>query len=224
MATRCASAGSGRGIFRGGCARWFPLVRVWHLLSQSEAGRFPFQWVPADAADGVVGGRGAGGSVMTELSTHRLASLPLLLWKTPPGLELILGQEGVPFETVKDAASASRSAAGRFVLFDSQAASGELDPAADRRAHVLIDVDELPARRAVRSVCRAGRSTRGARFVDVWRSHCFRAGLAVCEGLASPASDRAASRCSYRSGRRLDADFSVSVSLSIGIQLPGRSR
>ena len=43
---------------------------------------------------------------MTELYSPMLASLPLLLWKTPPGLELILAQEGVPFETVKDASSA----------------------------------------------------------------------------------------------------------------------
>ncbi len=41
---------------------------------------------------------------MTELYSPMLASLPLLLWKTPPGLELILAQEGVAFETVKDAA------------------------------------------------------------------------------------------------------------------------
>jgi SAM-dependent methyltransferase len=27
--------------------RWFPVVRVRHLLSRGEAGRFPFQWVPA---------------------------------------------------------------------------------------------------------------------------------------------------------------------------------
>jgi ubiquinone/menaquinone biosynthesis C-methylase UbiE len=27
--------------------RWFPEVRVWHLLSRSEMGRFPFQWMPA---------------------------------------------------------------------------------------------------------------------------------------------------------------------------------
>jgi 2-polyprenyl-6-hydroxyphenyl methylase/3-demethylubiquinone-9 3-methyltransferase len=26
--------------------RWFPEVRVWHLLSRSEASRFPFRWVP----------------------------------------------------------------------------------------------------------------------------------------------------------------------------------
>ena len=37
---------------------------------------------------------------MIELYAPMLASLPLLLWKTPPGLELILAQEGVAFETV----------------------------------------------------------------------------------------------------------------------------
>jgi SAM-dependent methyltransferase len=26
--------------------RWFPVVRMWHLLSRGETGRFPFQWVP----------------------------------------------------------------------------------------------------------------------------------------------------------------------------------
>jgi hypothetical protein len=38
-----------------------------------------------------------------ELYSPVLASLPLLLWKTPPGLELILAQEGVAFETISDA-------------------------------------------------------------------------------------------------------------------------
>ena len=65
---------------------------------------------------------------MTELSSHKLASLPLLLWKTPPGLELILAQEGVPFETVKDPHPLSFRA-GRFVLFDAQAtAAGSIHP------------------------------------------------------------------------------------------------
>jgi SAM-dependent methyltransferase len=27
-------------------SRWFPEVRVWHLLSRTEEGRFPFRWVP----------------------------------------------------------------------------------------------------------------------------------------------------------------------------------
>ncbi len=79
---------------------------------------------------------------MTEHSSHKLASLPLLLWKTPPGLALILAQEGVPFETVKDPHPLSFRAS-RFVLFDAQtAAAGSIQPLLER-THVLFDVDEL---------------------------------------------------------------------------------
>ena len=38
--------GSGRMGLKRRLGRWFPLVRMWHLLSQSETGRFPFQWLP----------------------------------------------------------------------------------------------------------------------------------------------------------------------------------
>ncbi len=77
---------------------------------------------------------------MTDVYSQRLASLPLLLWKTPPGLELILAQEGVPYETVKDPHPLSFRG-GRFLLFDGQNASaGSLHPLVSR-AHVLIDVD-----------------------------------------------------------------------------------
>ena len=37
----------GPGALKRRLLRWFPLVRVRHLLSRGEAGRFPFQWVPA---------------------------------------------------------------------------------------------------------------------------------------------------------------------------------
>ena len=39
---------------------------------------------------------------MSELYRPVLAPLPLLLWKTPPGLELILAQEGIAYEVVRD--------------------------------------------------------------------------------------------------------------------------
>lgn len=45
--------------------------------------------------------------------------LPLLLWKTPPGLEMILRQEGIPFETIHEPHPIVLHR-GRFVLFDSQ--------------------------------------------------------------------------------------------------------
>ena len=48
-----------------------------------------------------------------------LPALPLLLYETPPGLELALLQEGVPFRRVKHA-NPLAFCGGRFVLFDSR--------------------------------------------------------------------------------------------------------
>ena len=59
--------------------------------------------------------------------------LPLLLWDVPPGLELALGQEGVPFAKVRDRhPMAFRS--GRFVLFD-----GRKTPEAQVRSLLTSD-------------------------------------------------------------------------------------
>src|SRR5690242_10443011 len=79
---------------------------------------------------------------MSELYRPVLAPLPLLLWKTPPGLELILGQEGIAHETIRsEHPYAFRR--GRFVLFDGR----QVAPAALRglltHEHVAIDVDLL---------------------------------------------------------------------------------
>ncbi|MDG3004057.1 hypothetical protein [Paludisphaera mucosa] len=79
---------------------------------------------------------------MSEILGPRPAALPFLLWKTPPGLETILAQEGVAFEVVRDAHPFAFRG-GRFVLFD-----GRSEPAAAMRslltsAHVAIDVDFL---------------------------------------------------------------------------------
>jgi hypothetical protein len=76
------------------------------------------------------------------VNSLRLASLPLLLWETPPGLELILAQEGVPFDVVKDAHPMSFRT-GRFVLFDSRAVAASSIRPLLGPAHVLIDVDPL---------------------------------------------------------------------------------
>lgn len=69
-------------------------------------------------------------------------ALPLLLWGTPPGLEMILAQEGVAFEHVRGPHPLA-FAAGRFVLFDGRRVPrwrvrGILGP-----DHVAIDVDAL---------------------------------------------------------------------------------
>ena len=77
-----------------------------------------------------------------DLYSPMLASLPLLLWKTPPGLELILAQEGVAFETVNDSHRYAFRG-GRFILYDGRVVS----PAALRGLvtsdHVTIDIDGL---------------------------------------------------------------------------------
>jgi hypothetical protein len=85
---------------------------------------------------------------VNNLCSQILASLPLLLWRTPPGLELILAQEGVPFEVIKDAHPfLFRSA--RFVLFDSRAGeSGAIDDLLSPD-HVAIDVHSLRRGEAV---------------------------------------------------------------------------
>ena len=70
------------------------------------------------------------------------ASLPLLLWQTPPGLQLVLAQEGVPFETVKDAHPLSFRG-GRFVLFDGRSTTRESLLGLLTPEQVAIDVDAL---------------------------------------------------------------------------------
>ena len=69
-----------------------------------------------------------------------LPPLPLVLWETPPGLELALGQEGVPFIKVLDPHPMALRA-GRFVLFDGKkVAPGPLRANLSAN-HVAIDVD-----------------------------------------------------------------------------------
>ncbi len=70
------------------------------------------------------------------------AALPLLLWKTPPGLEQVLAQEGVPFEVVRDA-HPFVFRGSRYIVFD-----GRVTPRATLASmltaeHVAIDVDAI---------------------------------------------------------------------------------
>lgn len=79
---------------------------------------------------------------MTGLYSSLQAWYPLLLWKTPPALELILAQEGVSFETIIEARPFSLRT-GRFVLFDSRAvAMSELGRLLTPQ-QVAIDIDVL---------------------------------------------------------------------------------
>ena len=52
-----------------------------------------------------------------------LPPLPLLLWETPPGLELILAQEGVAVRQGRATRTRWPFRAGRFVLYDGRKVS-----------------------------------------------------------------------------------------------------
>jgi len=79
---------------------------------------------------------------MSEILGSNPAALPLLLWKTPPGLELILAQEGIAFEMVRDPHPFAFRG-GRFVLFDGRRESPSAMRSLLTSAHVAIDVDDL---------------------------------------------------------------------------------
>ncbi|WP_165235076.1 hypothetical protein [Aquisphaera insulae] len=77
---------------------------------------------------------------MSSLYRPILAPLPLLLWKTPPGLELILAQEGIAHEVIRDAHPYAFRR-GRFVLYDGRTASRPEIRSLTTREQVAIDVD-----------------------------------------------------------------------------------
>ncbi len=69
-----------------------------------------------------------------------LPPLPLMLWETPPGLELALAQEGAPFVRVRDPHPLAFRA-GRFVLFDGRKVTPGQVRANLSSGHVALDVD-----------------------------------------------------------------------------------
>ncbi len=75
---------------------------------------------------------------MSEVYRPILAPLPLLLWRPPPGLELILSQEGIAHETVREAHPFAFRR-GRFILADGAAAITALGPLITQE-HVVIDI------------------------------------------------------------------------------------
>jgi hypothetical protein len=64
----------------------------------------------------------------------------LILWKTPPGLELALAQEGVPFVKVREGQPIP-FLLGRFVLFDGTKVAPALARSSLPKGHLAIDVD-----------------------------------------------------------------------------------
>jgi hypothetical protein len=74
------------------------------------------------------------------LSHNPLPPLPIMLWDTPPGLELAMAQEGVPFVRVRDPHPFAFRA-GRFVLFDGKKVSAGLVRSTLSGGHAALDVD-----------------------------------------------------------------------------------
>jgi hypothetical protein len=81
---------------------------------------------------------------MSRLYTAIPVGLPLLLWETPPGLEQILAQEGVPYEVVRDAHPLVLGR-GRFILFDGRTTPRATLTAMLSPEQVAIDIDALRA-------------------------------------------------------------------------------
>jgi hypothetical protein len=79
---------------------------------------------------------------MLELASGNLPLLPLLLWEPPPGLELILRQEGIAHVRVRDPHPLAFRA-GRFVLYDGRKVSAAKLRAALCPGHVPLDIDLL---------------------------------------------------------------------------------
>jgi hypothetical protein len=68
--------------------------------------------------------------------------LPLLLWETPPGLELILAQEGIAFARVRERHPLAFHG-GRFVLYDGQRVAESIVRRTLSPDHVALDIDLL---------------------------------------------------------------------------------
>ncbi len=73
---------------------------------------------------------------MASLIASKLPVLPLVLWDTPPGLELILRQEGIAFTRLTDPHPLA-FAAGRFVLYDGRRVPGW-------KVRGMLTVDHVP--------------------------------------------------------------------------------
>ncbi len=136
------------------CERWFvPSVLESSLRARFEdVERRHLLW-PDEVALGCVSplrvGSAYGGlvgsktveSLMTRLHCAP-PELPVLLWKTPPGLELALAQEGLPHRALS-AMESDQLDRGRFVLFDSKSTRRSEIASVSKGRHVLVDVAAL---------------------------------------------------------------------------------
>ena len=149
------------------------------------------------------------------------AALPLLLWETPPGLERILAQEGVPYELIRDAHPLVFRG-GRFVLFDSRTTSRASLATVLTSEHVTIDIDFL-RQGEPRDPFAALVDTRGERGLLGRRvPETDRTRRAARQGANPPPADRPPATGRHVRGWGLDSRGPVPVSVSLGVRLSGR--
>lgn len=79
---------------------------------------------------------------MASVYPPALPHLPLLLWDTPPALEQMLAQEGIPFRRVQDPHPLAFGA-GRFVLYDSRQVASSQVRAVITPLHTALDVNVI---------------------------------------------------------------------------------
>lgn len=77
---------------------------------------------------------------MADAAVPALPVLPLVLWDTPPGLEMVLRQEGVPFTRVLDPHPLA-FASGRYVLYDGRKVPGWKVRGMLTSEHVAVNID-----------------------------------------------------------------------------------
>ncbi len=133
----------GPAAFRRQLQRVFIQTRVSFPLAPDEAEHALFRRLPrARRAVLWTAQRAGRPSAMTNLRPSSLPVLPLLLWETPPGLELALAQEGVSYRVIQSSHPLAFRA-GRFVLYDGRRVSASQLRRQLAPEHVAIDIDRF---------------------------------------------------------------------------------
>ena len=224
-ADRCASAGSGRPACGGGSGGGSARSGSSTCSRDAEAGRFPFQYVPGDATVRAVGGSGAGRGRVTELllADAGLAAAALVEDAAGAGADPRPGRRAVRDGQGRPSALVPRRPV-RPVRRPGDDARLAARPALTPE-HVAIDVDALRRGEPLDPFAALVDHTAARGLVDRRSRTAFRAGGAVSprRWIRRRLIGRLR-RGRHRGRGRLDPAGPVPVSVSLGLQLPGRPR
>ena len=160
---------------------------------------------------------------MIDPTSLPLPLLPLVLWEPPPGLELALAQEGVPFVKIREPHPLAFRA-GRFVLFDGRRITPGQIRANLSGDHVAIDLDVYRLDERV-DPFRVLIDTEGApALVDGRGALGGRAGRTVSQGPGSSQGDRPTPPGGHEGRGNLGEAGELSVPIPVGLQPPTRPR